>query len=55
MPQYREHLAGRGNRQTVMIGYSDSNKDGGLASARWSLQNAQVALVTRQWNPRTSS
>ncbi len=42
---YREHLARRGNRQTVMIGYSDSNKDGGLASARWALQNAQEALV----------
>jgi phosphoenolpyruvate carboxylase len=28
-----------------MIGYSDSNKDSGLASARWALQNAQVALV----------
>jgi phosphoenolpyruvate carboxylase len=29
----------------VMIGYSDSNKDGGLASARWALQNAQVELA----------
>ena len=42
---YREHLKRRGNRQTVMIGYSDSNKDGGLASARWALQNAQETLV----------
>ena len=42
---YREHLDGRHNRQMVMIGYSDSNKDGGLASARWALQNAQVTLV----------
>ncbi len=42
---YREHLKSRNDRQTVMIGYSDSNKDGGLASARWALQNAQVALV----------
>jgi phosphoenolpyruvate carboxylase len=42
---YREHLERRGNRQTVMIGYSDSNKDGGLASARWALQNAQETLV----------
>ncbi len=42
---YREHLARRNNRQTIMIGYSDSNKDGGLASARWALQNAQEALV----------
>jgi len=43
---YREHLARRRNRQTVMIGYSDSNKDGGLASARWALQNAQITLVS---------
>lgn len=42
---YREHLRFRDDRQMVMIGYSDSNKDGGLAAARWALQNAQVALV----------
>jgi phosphoenolpyruvate carboxylase len=42
---YREHLDRRKNSQMVMIGYSDSNKDGGLASARWALQNAQVTLV----------
>jgi phosphoenolpyruvate carboxylase len=42
---YRKHLDKRKNRQTVMIGYSDSNKDGGLASARWALQNAQITLV----------
>ncbi len=42
---YRKHLERRGNRQVVMIGYSDSNKDGGLASARWALQNAQEVLV----------
>jgi len=42
---YRDHLKTRDNCQTVMIGYSDSNKDGGLASARWALQNAQQTLV----------
>ena len=42
---YRAHLRQRSDRQTVMIGYSDSNKDSGLASARWELQNAQVDLV----------
>ncbi len=42
---YRKHLETRDNQQTVMIGYSDSNKDGGLASARWALQNAQATLV----------
>ena len=45
MPYYKKHLARRDDRQMVMIGYSDSNKDGGLASARWALQNAQEALV----------
>lgn len=43
---YREHLAERENRQTIMVGYSDSNKDGGLASARWALQRAQAELVS---------
>ena len=42
---YRKHLKKRKNRQMVMIGYSDSNKDGGLASARWALQKAQETLV----------
>jgi phosphoenolpyruvate carboxylase len=42
---YRAHLKRRENRQMIMIGYSDSNKDGGLASARWALQNAQEIIV----------
>jgi len=42
---YRQHLARRANRQIVMIGYSDSNKDAGLASARWALQEAQIELA----------
>ena len=42
---YRRHLEIRKNQQMVMIGYSDSNKDGGLASARWALQKAQEKLV----------
>ena len=42
---YRKHLRHRNNRQMVMIGYSDSNKDGGLASSRWAIQNAQEMLV----------
>ncbi|MEM7051997.1 MAG: phosphoenolpyruvate carboxylase [Acidobacteriota bacterium] len=43
-PVYGPHLADRGQRQVVMIGYSDSNKDGGMASSRWSLQKAQAAM-----------
>lgn len=42
---YRAHLGARDTRQVVMIGYSDSNKDSGIASARWALQRAQAALV----------
>ncbi len=39
-PVVAPHLQRRGNRQMVMVGYSDSNKDGGIASARWALQKA---------------
>jgi phosphoenolpyruvate carboxylase len=42
---YRSHLLSRGDEQMVMIGYSDSNKEGGLVSARWGLQKAQQRLV----------
>ena len=44
-PLYRDHLARRGNRQVIMIGYSDSNKDSGIVAARWSLQQAQFRLA----------
>jgi phosphoenolpyruvate carboxylase len=44
--RYRNHLRGRGDHQIVMVGYSDSNKDGGVVAARWSLQMAQEALVS---------
>jgi len=42
---YRAHLNRRDRRQIVMIGYSDSNKDVGIAASRWALQRAQAALV----------
>jgi len=44
-PVYRRHLRARGDRQTVMLGYSDSAKDGGLLASRWALQRAQVELL----------
>lgn len=44
-PVYREHLAARGDHQLIMVGYSDSNKDGGLAAARWALYQAQTQLA----------
>ncbi|HET6602705.1 MAG TPA: phosphoenolpyruvate carboxylase [Xanthomonadaceae bacterium] len=43
-PHYREHLSARGDRQFVMLGYSDSAKDGGLMASRWALQRTQIAL-----------
>ncbi|HEX6995773.1 MAG TPA: phosphoenolpyruvate carboxylase [Gammaproteobacteria bacterium] len=42
---YRAHLRTRGDEQMIMIGYSDSNKEGGLVAARWGLQKAQQRLV----------
>jgi len=42
---YRKHLAARGNRQQIMIGYSDSNKDGGYLRANWMLFQAQRNLA----------
>ncbi len=42
---YAEHLATRGKRQIVMLGYSDSNKDGGIAASRVALDRAQERLV----------
>jgi phosphoenolpyruvate carboxylase len=44
-PAYRRHLAARGNRQRVVIGYSDSNKEGGIAASRWALQVAQSEVL----------
>ncbi len=39
------HLSRRGGRQIVMVGYSDSNKDGGIASARWALHRAVQGMA----------
>jgi phosphoenolpyruvate carboxylase len=44
-PVYRDHLRARGDRQWVMLGYSDSGKDGGTLASRWGLQRAQVELL----------
>ena len=41
---YRRHVAACGDRQIVMIGYSDSTKDGGYLAAAWGLQQAQIDL-----------
>jgi phosphoenolpyruvate carboxylase len=44
-PTYRAHLKARGQRQEVMLGYSDSNKEIGYLAAAWSLHRAQASLV----------
>ena len=45
LPEYRRLLASRGNTQEVMLGYSDSNKDGGYLTSIWELYKAELALV----------
>lgn len=44
IPAYREHLAAQHDHQMVMLGYSDSTKDGGYLSACWSLHHGQLQL-----------
>ncbi len=45
LPYYRRWLDSRGGCQEIMLGYSDSNKDGGYVTANWSLYRAELALV----------
>ncbi len=49
-PVYAAHLEARGGLQEVMLGYSDSNKDGGYWQANWSLHKAQgkIAATCRE-------
>jgi phosphoenolpyruvate carboxylase len=45
LPVYRGILRARGDSQEVMLGYSDSNKDGGYLTANWALYRAELDLV----------
>ena len=45
LPLYRALVASRGDSQEVMLGYSDSNKDGGYLAANWALYRAELDLV----------
>ncbi len=44
-PSYRERIRARGDRQEVMLGYSDSNKELGFLAGAWMLQQAQASMV----------
>lgn len=50
IPAYREHLNRRGNKQTIMLGFSDGTKDGGYLRANWSIFQAKENLtrITRE-------
>jgi phosphoenolpyruvate carboxylase len=45
IPLYKALVASRGGVQEIMLGYSDSNKDGGFLTSGWELYKAEIALV----------
>jgi phosphoenolpyruvate carboxylase len=45
IPLYRDLVHARGESQEIMLGYSDSNKDGGYLAANWALYRAELDLV----------
>ncbi|WP_282041326.1 phosphoenolpyruvate carboxylase [Winogradskyella flava] len=51
-PEYAKHLKSRGNKQTIMLGFSDGTKDGGYLMANWAIYKAKEALtaVSRKFN-----
>ncbi|WP_053978501.1 phosphoenolpyruvate carboxylase [Mangrovimonas xylaniphaga] len=51
-PAYKAHLKARGNRQTIMLGFSDGTKDGGYLMANWAIFKAKERLteVSRKYD-----
>jgi phosphoenolpyruvate carboxylase len=45
LPVYRESVSAMGNLHEIMLGYSDSNKDGGMVTANWELRIALKELT----------
>lgn len=43
--EYAKHIQRRGNKQTIMLGFSDSTKDGGYLRANWSIYRAKIELT----------
>lgn len=46
IPVYREHITARGNKQVIMLGFSDGTKDGGYLRANWSIFRAKEELTS---------
>jgi len=44
--EYAAHLKNRGNKQTVMLGFSDGTKDGGYLMANWGIYKAKQTITT---------
>ena len=51
-PDYAAHLKSRGNKQTIMLGFSDGTKDGGYLMANWAIYKAKERLteISRKYN-----
>ena len=54
LPVYRESLAAMGDMHEIMLGYSDSNKDGGMVTANWELRVAlnELTRTAKAYNVR---